>query len=134
MPEGCTCAYRNQGARATGVDEKLATDSLSQGVSRNGAHRVQNRHRRSGVRAYVVCGERRLIANIQPAAADDGMCPTRETLIGNLETTLFAVAGGRRGRESDQVVLAQYIKVAVRIGQTPLSDASIPPLRLTGRE
>src|SRR5881396_69560 len=86
------------------------------------------------LRADVVRRQRGLIADVQAAIADDWMRPARQPLIGDPKPTLFLVARGTGLRESDDVVFALYIKVAVGERERAFADAAVAPHHLAGRK
>src|SRR5207244_1285773 len=75
-----------------------------------------------------------LISDVQPSAADDGMRPAREAVVGELETPLLLVSRRRRFGEPEDVVFALQIQMAVRVDERPLANAAIAPHHLSGPE
>src|SRR2546427_12989620 len=62
------------------------------------------------------------------------MRPARKSLIGDAKPTLFLVASRTGLGQSDDVVLALYIKVAVGERERAFADAAVAPHHLAGRE
>ena len=83
---------------------------------------------------YVIAGQHSLIPDVQLAAADDRVSPTRPALIRDLEPPFLLVTGRRSFRESHDVVLAQEVQVAVSVGETSLPHAAITPGQKSSRK
>src|SRR5437867_4037983 len=68
-------------------------------------------------RPDVVAGECTLVADIQTAATNDGVRPTRQALVRDLEPALFPIPGGIGFGQPNDVIFTQYIKVAIGISE-----------------
>src|SRR5881397_158659 len=86
------------------------------------------------LRTDVVRRKRGLVADVQAAIADDWMRPARKSLIGDAKPTLFLVASRTGLGQSDDVVFALYIKVAVGERERAFADAAVAPHHLAGRK
>src|SRR5262245_36312402 len=61
----------------------------------------------------VVAGQRALVPDVKLAATHDRVCPAGPALIGDAEPAPLAITGLAGLRESDDVVLAQNVKITV---------------------
>src|SRR5678816_2750211 len=81
-----------------------------------------------------MCIRDSLITDIEPAAAYNGVRPTGQTLIGDAESAFFAISSRGRLDETNDVVLAENIEVAVGVRDGALPYAAVAPDHLAAGE